>query len=184
MRLPVAAVTAPVLALVLAPGVGVLVDAQVGAAHGLAVHGQDLALLARRDTVRRGCLGELGQRPGPHRGLDRDRVEIGQDPADGAGVRHDRADPEPVEDAAAGVVGVLADRGERARPGQHRARPQQQDRRHTVADPAGFTRVGNRTERLDQGQRHRRDGLRVEADLRVIEGGNDRGHLQQRARAS
>src|SRR4051812_9094147 len=85
--------------------------------------------------------------------------------------------PSPVEDAAAGVVGVLADRGERACPGQHRARPQQQYRRHTVASPARFPRVGNLTEHLDQRQRHRRDGLRVEADLRMIEGGNDRGHL-------
>src|SRR4051794_7405615 len=41
-----------------------------------------------------------------------------------------------------------------------------------------MTRVGDLSERLDQGQRHPRDRLAVEAGLRLIEGGNDRGHLQ------
>jgi hypothetical protein len=121
----------------------------VRAAHGLAVHGEHLALLRRRDTVRRGCLGELGQGPGAHRGLDCGRVEVLQDPADSAGVWHDRADPEPVQDGAAGVVGVLADCGERPRPGQYRARPQQQDRRHTVTDTAGLAWVGDLAERVN-----------------------------------
>jgi DNA invertase Pin-like site-specific DNA recombinase len=96
----------------------------------------------------------------------------------GAGVRHYRADPEQVEDGAAGVVGVLGDRGERPRAGQDRACPEQHDRQHPVADPAGVTRVGYLSERLHQGQRHPRDRLAVEAGLRLIEGGNDRGHLQ------
>jgi hypothetical protein len=93
-------------------------------------------------------------------------------------VRHDRADPDPVQDGPAGVVGVLTDRGERTRPGQHRARPEQQDRHHTVAYPAGMTRVGNLTQRFNQGQRRHRGGIWTEGDLRVIKGGNDRGHLQ------
>ena len=41
-----------------------------------------------------------------------------------------------------------------------------------------MTRVGNLTERLDQRQRRHRGRTRVEGGLRVIEGGNDRGHLQ------
>jgi hypothetical protein len=61
--------------------------------------------------------------------------------------------PEPVKDGAAGVVSVLADRGERARPGQHRARPQQQDRRGTVAYSAGLARIGDRGKGIDQGER-------------------------------
>jgi hypothetical protein len=130
----------------------------VGAAHGLAVHREDSALLTHGDTVGRRSVGELGQDPGSHRGLDRVRVEVLWDPADGRGVRHDRADPESVEDGAAGVVGVLGDPGERPRPSQHRARPQQQNRHHTVAYPAGVARVGDLTERVDQRQRHRRDG--------------------------
>ena len=159
-------------------GVGVGAGGDVGAAHGLAVQRENLALLAHRDAVGRGSVGKLGQRPRAHRGLDRVRVEVLQDPADGAGVRHHRADPEQVEDGAAGVVGVLGDRGERPRAGQHRARPEQHDRQHAVADPAGMTRVGYLSERLHQGQRHPRDRLAVEAGLRLIEGGNDRGHLQ------
>ena len=149
----------------------------VGAAHGLAVQRENLALLAHRDTVGRGPVGKLGQRPGAHRGLDRVRVEVLQDPADGRGVRHHRADPEPVEDRAAGVVGVLADRGERPRPGQHRARPEQHDRQHAVADPAGLTRVGDlaRTPRPATTPQPARSP-RSRADLRMIEGGNDRGH--------
>ena len=65
------------------------------------------------------------------------------------------------------------------RPGEHRARPQQQDRRHTVAYPAGLARVGDLREGLDQGQRDGRDRLTVEDDLRVIKSGNNRGHLQR-----
>jgi hypothetical protein len=136
--------------------------------------GEYLALLTRRDTLGRRPVGELGQNPGPHRGLDRGRVEVLHDPADGRGVRHDRADTERVEDRAGGVVGELGDRGERARPGQYRARPQQQDREHVVAYPPGLARVGNLAQRVDQGQRRSWGGLAVESDLRVIEGGNDR----------
>ena len=61
---------------------------------------------------------------------------------------------------AAGVVGVLGDRGERPRTGQDRARPEQHDRQDPVADPAGMTRVGDLAERLHQGQRHPRDASR------------------------
>jgi len=84
----------------------------MGTTNRLAVHRQDPAPLAGRHPVRPGCLGKLGLDPGPHCGVDRVRVEIGQNPADGAGVWHDRADAEGVEDGAAGVVGVLGDRGE------------------------------------------------------------------------
>jgi hypothetical protein len=59
---------------------------------------------------------------------------------------------------AAGVVGVLSDRGERARPGQHRALPEQQHREHTMAYPTRFTRIENLGEGLHQ-RRHRRTGL-------------------------
>ena len=45
-----------------------------------------------------------------------------------------------------------------------------------MADPAGVARVGDLGEGLDQRQRDNRRGARVEGDLRVIEGGNDRGH--------
>jgi hypothetical protein len=120
----------------------------------------------------------LRHRPGAHRRFDRVRVEVLQDLADGGGVRHDRADAEQVEDGAAGVVGVFGDRGERPRPGQRRARPEQQDRQHPVADPAGPARVGDLGEGLDQRQRRPRDRFAVEGDLRMIEGGNDRTHLQ------
>jgi hypothetical protein len=102
-------------------------------------------------------------------------VEVLQDPADGRGVRHHRADAEPLEDRAAGAMGVLADRGERPRPGQDRARPEQQDGWHTMADPAGVAWVGDLGERLHQRQRGNRRGVRVEGDLRMIEGDNDRG---------
>jgi hypothetical protein len=91
----------------------------------------------------------LGQRPRAHRGLDRVWVEVLQDPADGRLVRHHHTDPEQVEDGAAGVMGVLGDRGERPRPGQDGARPEQQDRQHIVADPAGFPWVGDLAQRLD-----------------------------------
>ena len=91
-------------------------------------------------------------------------------------MRHHGADPEPLEDRAAGVMGVLADRGERPRPGQHRTCPEQHDRQHTVADPAGLARVGDLCERLDERQRGNRRSVRVEGDLPMIQGGNDRGH--------
>jgi hypothetical protein len=74
--------------------------------------------------------------------------------------------------------GVLGDRGERARPGQYRARPQQQDREHIGAYPPGLARVGNLAQRVGQGQRRGWGPLAVESDLRVIEGGNDRGPVQ------
>jgi hypothetical protein len=150
----------------------------VGAADGLAVQGQNLTLLAGRDALGCRSVGELCQRPRAHRGLDRAGVEILQHPADGRGVRHHCADAEQLEDSAAGVVGVLGDRSERARSGQHRARPEQQDRQHTVAYPAGMAWVGDLRERLHQGQRHGRDRRCRDSDLRVIEDGNDRGHLQ------
>ena len=111
-------------------------------------------------------------------GLDRVWVEIGQNPADGAGVWHDRADAEGVEDAAPGVVGVLGDRAERPRPGQHRACPKQQDRRQTVADSAGVTRVGTSAKASIRDNATVGTVSRVEGDLRMILGGFDRGHLQ------
>ena len=48
-----------------------------------------------------------------------------------------------------------------------------------MAYPAGMTRVGNLTERLNQGQRRHWSSTWVETDLRMIESGNDRGHLQR-----
>ena len=116
---------------------------------------------------------------GLHCGLDRVWVEIGQNPADGAGVWHDRADAEGVEDAAPGVVGVLGDRAERPRPGQHRACPKQQDRRQTVADSAGVTRVGTSAKASIRDNATVGTVSRVEGDLRMILGGFDRGHLQR-----
>lgn len=65
------------------------------------------------------------------------------------------------------------------RTGQHRACPQQQDRQHTMAYPTDLAWVGNLTERLNQRQRDRRGGLAVERDIRLIEGGDDRGHLRR-----
>jgi hypothetical protein len=118
-----------------AVGAGAGAGGDVGAADGFAVQGQDLALLAGRDTVGCRSVGELGQHPRAHRGLDRGGVKVLQHPADRRGVGHHRSDAEQFKDRAAGVVGVLADRGERARPGQHRARPEQQDRQHPVAYP-------------------------------------------------
>ena len=46
----------------------------------------------RSGTVGSGLVGELGQRPCAHRGLDRARVEVLQDPADGWLVRHHHTD--------------------------------------------------------------------------------------------
>ncbi len=47
-----------------------------------------------------------------------------------------------------------------------------------MAYPPGLARVWDLAQRVDQGQRRSWGGLAVESDLRVIEGGNNRGHLQ------
>jgi hypothetical protein len=65
-----------------------------------------------------GC--KAGQGPRAQRGIYRVGVELLQDPPDGRLVRGDRADLQLVEDVAAGVVGVLGDRGIRAGTGEHR----------------------------------------------------------------
>ena len=64
------------------------------------------------------------------------------------------------------------------RTGQDRARPEQQDRQHTVAYPAGLPRVGNLAQRFNRRQHRYWDDLWREGDLQLIQGGDDRGHCK------
>jgi hypothetical protein len=93
-------------------------------------------------------------------------------------MRGDRADPEPVQGRGADVVGVLGDRHERSRTGQHRARPEQQHAEHPVAHPAGRPRIRHRRQRVDQRQRNLLGAQpghhRIEVGVRLVEGSNDR----------
>jgi hypothetical protein len=93
---------------------------------------------------------QLRQHPGPQRGFQRHRIDLLQDPPKRRLVRHRLADAERGQHRHTGVVGVLGDRGERPRPGQYRARPEQQHREHTMADPPRLTGIRHFRQRFYQ----------------------------------
>jgi hypothetical protein len=179
MRLSVATIiTAPVLGPVLGPVLIVTVDGQMGAAHGLAVHGQDPALLAGRHPIRRWCLGKLGLDPDPHRGLDRDRVQIGQNrrmvQACGTTV------PTPSRSRMVWPVSwaysaIAAN--ERA-PVSTAHAPNSRIAATPWRIPRALRGSGTAAKASTRDNATAGTVLTIEGDLRVIEGGNDRGDLQ------
>jgi hypothetical protein len=115
-------------------------------AQQLAVHRDDHPVLAPRGWSGRQA---VAQPAGQHR-LQHLRVDADQEPPYRAAGRDTADEPEPVAGRLVQIGGPVADRSERARPGQHRAHRHREQAGQPVAHPAAAPRIGNRGQRLQQ----------------------------------
>jgi len=113
-----------------------------GAAHGLAVDGDDPSPTGYSDA---------GAHPRPQDRVEPVGVQAGEGSADrGLARATPGRDAERDQHARLGVSDPLTDRGERAGPGQDRDQRDRQQTREPVTDPAASPRIGDLLEELEQ----------------------------------
>ena len=105
------------------------------AAQGLAVDRDDSPLLRPRPG---GLL-----HPGAGQVIKGIRVQALQDPPERRFRRHYAGDSQHAQRLLIRICGPFRDRGERARPGHHRAQRQAQDRRQPVAHAPAMPRISH-----------------------------------------